>query len=180
MTNSPIAELFKEIAGHLELEGENPYRIRAYKRAAEAIDNLSEPLANIAMEGRIQGIPGIGKDLEQKILDLLSHGEIRESPEKYTKNSAYPSEEISEKASEKTSNNKADYFSIPGLDPKIMRLLHKRFRMETREDLENLARSRLLRTVPELGTRIESLILKAFKNTTEPEGKKGGSRAGTP
>lgn len=165
MTNGEIADIFKNIAAQLELEGENPFRIKAYRRAAETLVRLPEPLDKMAREGRIQSIPGIGKDLEQKILDLLSNGEIRESPGKYA-----PS---SDRLSEEPYAGEPPSLSIPGLDPKITRLLRKRFRMETREDLENLARSRLLRTVPELGARIEKLILEACKKTADPgDGKK--------
>ncbi|HEY5648475.1 MAG TPA: hypothetical protein VIU33_03180 [Nitrospiria bacterium] len=153
MTNHQIAETFREIAGRLELEGSNPFRIRAYLRAADTMDRLPESAEAIAKRGGLRKITGIGKDLEQKILDLLTTGAIREDP--------------AGKEGSQLPDNVA--LTIPGLNPKITRLLQKRFRMETWEDLERLARSRLLRTVPELGPEIERVILKALERRSSGE-----------
>ncbi len=143
MTNQEIASVFQNIADRLQLEGANPFRIRAYRRAATAIDRLKVPASRLAEEGRLREIPGIGKDLEQKIHELLTTGAIHDPVEK--------------KPDPATGD--AAPFRLPGLDPKWAGLLHRRFHIETLHDLELLARSHLLRTLPGLGTQLEKSIL---------------------
>ncbi|MBI3610344.1 MAG: hypothetical protein HY204_06545 [Nitrospirae bacterium] len=138
-----IVSVFRKIADRLELEGANPYRIRAYRRAATNLERLREPVEQLASGGRLRQIPGIGADLEQKILELLETGRLRE-----------PTDVVSDPP---VTENLP--FHLPGLDPKIARLLYKRFRIETLHDLEQLARSRLLRTLPGLGAELERRIL---------------------
>ncbi|MEK6684490.1 MAG: helix-hairpin-helix domain-containing protein [Nitrospirota bacterium] len=148
MTNREIASVFQNIADRLQLEGANPFRIRAYRRAAMAIDRLKVPAARFADEGRLKEIPGIGRDLEQKIHELLKTGTIRDPVEKNAEPPALD----------------AAPFRLPGLDPKLAGLLHRRFHIETLHDLELLARSRLLRTLPGLGAQLERSILDGIEN----------------
>lgn len=166
VTNQKIAEVFRKIAACLELEGKNPFRIRAYRRAAHILDRLTEPAGDIARRGDLRKISGIGKDLEQKILDLLTTGAIRE-------------DRPPGRQSQKTG---AEALEIPGIDPKISRLLRTRFRMETWEDLERLARSRLLRTVPDLGPEIEQTILRVIAERASAQQNSGelGKSPSTP
>lgn len=145
MDNEPIAAAFRHIADQLELEGANPFRIRAYRRAADQIVQLREPLSSLAREGRIRRLPGIGRDLEKKILDLLGGRPIQVSPAE--------SSEPSSRAP----------FQVPGLDPKLAALFHNRFGIETVGDLERLARSRMLRTLPEMGVGLERKILEGIE-----------------
>jgi len=148
VTNQEIASVFQSIADRLELEGDNPFRIRAYRKAATAIDKLKVPVSDLSHEGRLREILGIGKDLEQKIHELLKTGTIGDPLEKK------PDSGIPEAAP----------FELPGLDPKLARLLHRRFHIETLHDLEQLARSHLLRTVPGLGSQLERSILEGIEN----------------
>ena len=67
MKNIEIADLFNEIADFLEVKDENPFRIRAYRRVAQALEGLSEDIAAIAERNALQDVPGIGKDLAGKI-----------------------------------------------------------------------------------------------------------------
>jgi DNA polymerase (family 10) len=148
MTNEEIASVFQNIADRLQLEGANSFRIRAYRKAAMAIDRLKVPAARLADEGRLREIPGIGKDLEQKIHELLKTGTIRDPVEKK------PELPLPD----------AVPFELPGLDPKLARLLHQRYHIETLHDLEQLARSHLLRTLPGLGAQLEKNILEGIEN----------------
>ena len=61
----------------LEIKGENPFRIRAYQTAAQNIENLAEDIALIAQRNELYSLPGIGKDLSQKINEIITyyHGE---------------------------------------------------------------------------------------------------------
>ena len=75
MTNAEIARLFKLIAIGLEIDGANPFRIRAYQEAARVVESHPEPMASLAAtEGRLESIRGIGKDLAQKLKDIVGTG----------------------------------------------------------------------------------------------------------
>src|SRR3990170_3315592 len=76
MKNADIAKLFGEIADLLEIRGENVFRIRAYRRAAQNIESYPEDIAAAASRGGLEAIPGIGKDLAGKIQEYLSTGTI--------------------------------------------------------------------------------------------------------
>ncbi len=76
MKNAEIAALFNEIADFLEIKGENPFRVRAYRRAAQAMEGLTEDVAAIAAREGLLEIPGIGKDLAAKIQEYLQRGRV--------------------------------------------------------------------------------------------------------
>ncbi|HUK56593.1 MAG TPA: helix-hairpin-helix domain-containing protein [Nitrospiria bacterium] len=153
MTNQQVADAFRIIADRLQLEGANPYRIRAYRKAADNLERLKDSVADLAQRGRLKSIPGIGRDLERKILEGLKTGTIREFEP------ALPGAENAP-------------FDLPGLDPDAAAVLYKRFRIENLQDLEQLARSRLLRTLPNWGPELEHRILAGLeslkKNEREP------------
>ena len=73
MNNRDVAAHFDEIADLLEFQNANPFRVRAYRNAARRITDLSEPLAKVAADPKrsLTEIEGIGKDLAQKIAELL-------------------------------------------------------------------------------------------------------------
>ena len=76
MKNLEIARAFDLIADLLELKGENPFRIRAYRRAARNLEALTEDLETLAAQGRLDEIPGIGPDLAGKIGEYLETGRM--------------------------------------------------------------------------------------------------------
>jgi DNA polymerase/3'-5' exonuclease PolX len=71
MTNPEVAATFRLLADLLSILGESTYRVIAYRRAAESIEALSEPLTAIRLRGDLQEIPGVGKEIAQKIGELL-------------------------------------------------------------------------------------------------------------
>jgi DNA polymerase (family 10) len=77
---TPISRAFDEIADLLEIQNANPFRVRAYRNAARTIGNLTESLAEIAAdpERSLDDIPGIGKDLAEKIQTLLDTGRLKQ------------------------------------------------------------------------------------------------------
>ena len=143
MNNQQIATVFRDIAGRLEREGDNVHRIRAYRRAADSLGELREPVADIAKREQLRQIRGIGKELEKKIIELIDTGTLRQASDNH------PNEPSSDQ----------DPFQLPGLDTATAQLLHRRFHIESLEDLERLARSRLLRTLPGIGVSLERTIL---------------------
>jgi DNA polymerase (family 10) len=150
MTNQQIADAFRTIADRLQLEGANPYRIRAYRTAATNLERWKDSVVDLAHRGQLKQIPGIGRDLERKILEGLKTGTIHEPDFDGPAFESIP-------------------FHVPGLDPKLALLLYKRFQIETLQDLEQLARSHLLRTLPELGTELEHRILAGLESLKKNE-----------
>ncbi|MCA9466134.1 MAG: DNA polymerase III, partial [Nitrospira sp.] len=75
--NQELAALFSSMAGLLDVRHENPYKVRAYRRAAETIRDLSEEISDLWKRDALQTLPGIGKDLAAKIQEYLTTGRIR-------------------------------------------------------------------------------------------------------
>ncbi len=123
MKNSKIAEIFNKIADILEVKDENPFRIRAYRKAARNIEGLSEDIASIAREKKLSDIPGVGKDLAGKIEEYISAGSIKSF----------------EKLKKSVSKGVLEIMAVPGIGPKTAGLLCKKFKIKSVKDLVRLA-----------------------------------------
>lgn len=124
----------------------NPYRIRAYQRAADAITALPEDIAHVAHRNGLHEIPGIGKDLSDKIREFLTTGSIR----------AY--EELKTPLPEGI----ASWTTLPGMSESLVSYVYHRLRIESLADLETLVQSHLFRTVPGF-TESEDKLLEAIR-----------------
>jgi DNA polymerase (family 10) len=124
-SNVQIGRLFSLIADLLELQQANPFRVRAYRRAAQTIGALPEDVSIAATEERLQEIPGIGKDLAEKIREFLENGTIAE----------YEAlrDEVPEVLLQMT--------RIPGLGPKNALKIHSALAVQSLDDLEKAAKS---------------------------------------
>src|SRR5262245_39882493 len=130
MINDEIAEIFERMARVLAFKGENRFRVLAYERAAVVLQELKEDLTTIAQAGRLEEIPGIGKDLARMINEYISTGRISNC----------------EKESRGVPDELIDLMSIPGMGPKTLSLLHEKFQIKKVEDLRLLLESgRLLK-----------------------------------
>jgi DNA polymerase (family 10) len=76
MTNQEIARTFKEIADMLGLQGEDWFKIRAYLKVVQSIEQLQEPVEKLAKENRLREIPGVGDAIEKKIYELVATGKL--------------------------------------------------------------------------------------------------------
>ena len=76
MKNKQIVEIFNRMGALLEMKDENVFRVRSYYKAAENIANLAEDIATLREEGRLGEIAGIGKTLEEKIIEYLDTGRM--------------------------------------------------------------------------------------------------------
>src|SRR5262245_4336720 len=77
MDNQQFSTVFHEIASMLELQKDDPFRIRAYRRAAQTFAHLNESLWSIAKRDALEEIPGVGKTLAREIRELLETGQLR-------------------------------------------------------------------------------------------------------
>jgi DNA polymerase (family 10) len=146
MRNVEIAGLFNEIADYLELKDENPFRIRAYRRAAQAVEGLAEDLAAMAQRGALQEVPGIGKDLSAKIQEYLANGTV----------------EYLEDLKREIPAGVVELMGIHGVGPKTARLLYDRVGVDSVEKLEALAREHKLAGLPGIQAKTEENILKGI------------------
>ena len=146
MTNPAIAALFNQIADFLEIKGDNPFRIRAYRRAAETAEGLAEDLAAVAARGGLLEIPGIGKDLAAKIQEYLDHGTV----------------EYLEGLRREIPPGVVELMRIHGVGPKTAKLLYERAGVDSVEKLEALAQAHTLVGIPGIQAKTEENILKGI------------------
>lgn len=143
MRNTEIARIFHSTADLLEIKGDNPFKVRAYQKAAQNIESLTEELSEIALRGELEKISGIGKDLAQKILEMLQT----------KKSGAF--EELRLEIPE----GLLELIAVPGLGPKKAKLLYDKMGIQTMEALEEAARADRLKDLPGFGAKTEENIL---------------------
>jgi DNA polymerase (family X) len=139
---SELAAIFTSMAGLLASRNENPFKVRAYRRAAETLRNLPDELSDVNQRGELQTLPGIGKDLAKKIEEYLSTGRIR----------AY------EELKTPLPDAAREWLTLPGFSEPIVHDLFFRLGMRNWDDLEALARSHLLETLPGFSGRSEEVV----------------------
>ncbi|MGB4504369.1 MAG: helix-hairpin-helix domain-containing protein, partial [Syntrophaceticus sp.] len=143
MNNWEIAQIFDEIADLLDILGENPYKARAYRKAAHKIGNFYLDVKQLSQEGRLQEIPGIGSALEKKIEELIETGEL----------------EYLEQLRKKVPTSLRQLLLIPGIGIKTVQTLYKQLGITNLQDLEDAAREKRLRELPGIGAKTEEAIL---------------------
>ena len=140
--NQQVAAIFRSIAERLAAQRANPYRIRAYRKAADTIETLEEDLADIASRKALEDIDGIGRDLADKIEEFLRTGTIQ----------------AHEALRTPLPDAVRAWAQLPGLSESLVAYLYTRLSITTLTDLEQLVRSHLLRTVPGFSGSEERLL----------------------
>jgi len=142
--NADIAVLFNRMADLLEIENANPFRVRAYRRAAATIEDLPESAAKMLAEGKkLSTLPGIGADLAGKIEEICESGHLAALDE----------------VEARTPSTLAALTAIPGLGPKRVRLLHETLGIASVADLAKAARAGKLRDLPRFSAAMEEKLL---------------------
>jgi DNA polymerase (family 10) len=144
--NLEIAQVFSDIADLLEIQGANPFRIRAYRRAAQNLESLAEDVAAIAARGDLQEIPGIGKDLAAKIQEYLERNTLRALDE----------------LKETIPAGLIQLVKVQGVGPKKAKLFHDSLGVLDLEGLERAAREERLRALPGMGAKSEAKIVRGI------------------
>ncbi len=149
MNNETIARRFYRLAALMEVRGDDPFRWRSYRNAAEAIEVWPTPLKEIAekdgMDG-LQEIPGVGKAIAGKVIDLLSKGTF----------------DAWERLTAETPETVLDLLEIPGIGPKTAALLHQRFKISTLDDFKAFVASGGLDMVDGIGPKTAEKIKEAL------------------
>jgi DNA polymerase (family 10) len=144
--NQQIANIFNEIAELLEIKGENVFRVRAYRRAAQNIDGLSRDVASLTDE-ELAAVPGIGKDLIGKIHEYLEKGLIAKH------------EELKKEIPEGV----LELLRVPGLGPKKAKQFYEALKIKSIDELESAIRNGRLSGLPGIQKKTEENILKGIE-----------------
>jgi DNA polymerase (family X) len=145
MQNDEIAKVLDEIADMLEIDGENFFRVRAYRNAARAIHDTPAQLTDLPRD-ELRKLPGIGTDLAGKLATLLDTGELPLHTELLHR---FPARLL-------------ELRNVGGLGPKRIKLLADRLNIRDREDLGRAAEAGLLRTIRGFGPKMEERIRNAL------------------
>src|SRR6478735_3185344 len=146
MDNLAIARTLAEVADLLEIKGENPFKIRAYRNASETVAHEPSRVAGMTPVERL-ALPGIGKDIAAKIGELIESGSI-----------AYHRELL-----EQFPPTVLDLLHLQGVGPKTVARLYGELGIRTLEDLDQAARDGRIREMKGMGAKKETLILKALE-----------------
>ncbi|HEX5380045.1 MAG TPA: DNA polymerase/3'-5' exonuclease PolX [Phenylobacterium sp.] len=148
--NADVAALFYRMAELLEIEGANPFRVRAYRRAAATIEDLPEPVADlIARGGDLDDLPGIGEDLAGKIKEICETGRLT----------------ALEEVEARTPSALAALAAVPGLGPKRVQALHERLGVNSVADLLKAAQEGRVRGLPRFGAALEARLLAELRKS---------------
>ena len=145
MDNDAIARRFHRLAALMEVRGDDPFRLRSYRNAAEAIEVWPTPLKEIAQKEGVAGlqeIPGVGKAIAGKVIELLNKGTF----------------DAWERLTADTPETVLDLLEIPGIGPKTAALLHQRFKVSSRADLKTFVNSGGLDLVDGIGPKTAARI----------------------
>ncbi|MBD3392986.1 MAG: DNA polymerase/3'-5' exonuclease PolX [Chitinivibrionales bacterium] len=156
--NTEIADTFSRIADLLDIRGENPYRVRAYRSAARTIGGLSENVSDMVESGEnLTSLPGIGKDLAEKARTIVRTGALPQL----------------EKLREEGGDGLIEMMHLPGVGPKKVKALHNKLDISSIEELEHAAREQRLRILDGFGEKTERAILGAIarRKTTNQRAK---------
>jgi len=140
MDNTEIARRFNRMASLMEVRGEDSFRVRSYRMAAEAIETWPAPMTSIAKkEGAagLQEIPGVGKAIAGKILELVERGTF----------------DAWERMTAETPETVLDLLELPGVGPKTVATFHQKFQIASLEDLRKFALGGGLEMVDGIGPK---------------------------
>jgi len=141
-----VAEQFDLLADFLELEGSDQFRPLAYRRAAQRMRETGGSIAQLAVEGKAKELSGIGKVIEEKIVQIVNDGQITALAER----------------KERIPADVVEFMHMPGLGPKTARRIWQELGVSTLDELRQAAESERLRTLSGLGPKTEENVLRAL------------------
>ncbi|HJP94751.1 MAG TPA: helix-hairpin-helix domain-containing protein [Pyrinomonadaceae bacterium] len=151
MDNAAIARRFYRLAALMEIRGDDPFRWRSYRNAAEAIEVWPTPLKEIADKEGVAGlqeIPGVGKAIAAKVIDLLERGTF----------------DAWDRLTAETPETVLDLTEISGIGPKTAAQLHQRFKVSSLSDLKTFVASGGLDMVDGIGAKTAEKINEALED----------------
>ncbi|MCX7873459.1 MAG: helix-hairpin-helix domain-containing protein, partial [Caldimicrobium sp.] len=156
MKNREVADILRKTAQLLDIKGDNPYRIRAYERASQTIESLTKDVEELAREGKLETIPGIGADLANKIREILKTGTLS----------------TFEELKKEIPPVLLTFLEIPGLGPKKVKVIYEKYGITSIEDLEKACLQHKIAKLPGFGFKTEENILKGIRLFRERTGRR--------
>jgi DNA polymerase (family 10) len=155
--NAEVARIFREVAELLELQGANPFRVRAYVNAARVIEDLPDSIAELAHRdsARLDDVPGIGEDLAAKIVEIARTGTLRQLRE----------------LKRRAPRGAVDLMRVPGIGPRHARALSKELGVRSVAGLVRAARRHRIRDLRGFGAVSESRILQEASQRTSTDAR---------
>ena len=142
--NAEIAATLYRLGELLEIEGANPFRVRAYRNAARVVEGHPQDIAAMVARGEdLSELPGIGKDLAGKIGEIVNTGHLA----------------LLDQVEKRVPGELAALARLPGLGPKRIKLMYERLRIDSLDKLERAARAGKLRSLPGFGAKTEQKLL---------------------
>lgn len=152
VSNNEVAQIFNKVAALLEIEGENPFKIRAYRNAAITIENLPHNASMMVEKNEdLTELPGIGRDLADKIKNIVKTGEL----------------ELLAELENKFPPGLSKLMDVPGLGPKKVKKLYDALNVQNLDDLAKAADEKKIRSLPDFSVKTEEHIageVKKIKN----------------
>jgi DNA polymerase (family 10) len=154
--NKTIATVFNETADLMEINGDDSFRIRSYRRAAETIESLPQQVSDLADEPKkLLEIPGIGKGMVANIQELAQTGKLQ----------------LHQELLQQYHPSMLELFKIQGLGPKTIALIWSAFQVSDLGGVEKLAKEGKLRTLPRMSEKSEQKIVKAIEDYRRISGR---------
>ncbi|MFZ3231182.1 MAG: DNA polymerase/3'-5' exonuclease PolX [Pseudobdellovibrio sp.] len=152
--NTEVAKQFNQIADLLEIKGENRFRIRAYRNAARTISDLSENVADLIHNKKdLTELPGIGKDLALKIIEIVDTGHL----------------ELLEKIEKEVPVILRELLKIPLIGPKRVQLIIKNFKIKSLDDFKKIVLDKSILQLHGFGEKIRLSILEELNKKKVPQ-----------
>jgi len=155
MNRDEIALVLERIALLLELRGENPFKIRAYRNGAVVVRSHPEDVAALAREGSLEGIAGLGEALREKITALATTGHL----------------EFWEKLKAPYPDSIFDLFEVPGLGPKKVKVLNEALGIAGLSALKEACEAGKVAPLPGFGAKTEEKLLQALRYAAGAAGR---------
>jgi DNA polymerase (family 10) len=156
MDNKSIAAVFYETGDLMEINGDDSFRIRSYRRAAEALEAHTRQVSDLAADAKqLLEIPGIGKGMAANIQELVSTGKLA----------------LHQDLLSKYQPSMLELFKIQGLGPKTIALIWSAFQVGDLAGVEKLAKDGKLRTLPRMSEKSEQKILKSIEDYRRISGR---------
>ena len=147
MENHQIAAIFNEMADLLEIKGDTPFRIRAYRRAAEAVRQLPEDAATMLRADTLGDIPGIGSGTLERIRQIVDSGDCDDRRE----------------LARTVPPGLLELLEVEGVGPRTVALVHRELGIGSLDELEAMARADRIAPLPRMGARSQTRLLQAIE-----------------
>ena len=155
MKNREIADLFEKMADILEFKGENPFKVRAYRKASRIIGDLTQDIEEVAGGGTLKDVPGIGEGMAEKIAEYIRTGKVSKF----------------EEVRKGVSDELIAVMDIPGMGPKTLLMLHKEKGISNLSELEKAVEDGSLIGLPGIAEKKVENIRRGIQLLRQSKGR---------